>query len=379
MTSAPRVSIIIDNYNYGRFVGAAIDSALAQTYPHVEVIVVDDGSTDESRQVIEGYGSRIIPILKANGGQASAFNTGFAASRGEAVIFLDADDVLLPSAAEEAMMRLSDEKVVKVQWPMRLTGPTGREDLGLFPGGTLPDGDQREDVLRVGPTNHLCAPTSGNAWSRRFIEQVFPVPEKLYRTDCDTYLFECAPFFGEIRTIPTPQSLYRRHGMNGRPSVPPETRVQRELAYYDQYSSFLAEHCRSIGRPVDLDAWKQNSWWHKHQRVIEHILALGPTDMPFILIDDTCLEPGPIAGRRPIPFTERDGHYAGPPTDDAAAIAELKRLRDTFSASHIVIAWPAFWWREQYPGFHEHLYDNMARRMSDDTAIIFELRPEHPQ
>jgi glycosyltransferase involved in cell wall biosynthesis len=60
----PLVSIIITNYNYGRYLRAAIDSALAQTYPQVEVIVVDDGSTDGSREIIEAYGKRVIPIIK---------------------------------------------------------------------------------------------------------------------------------------------------------------------------------------------------------------------------------------------------------------------------------------------------------------------------
>src|SRR5208282_584801 len=92
----PLVSIIVTNYNYARYLRAAIDSALAQTYPHVEVIVVDDGSTDESREVIESYEKRVLPVIKANGGHGSAVNAGFVVSRGEIVIFLDADDELLP-------------------------------------------------------------------------------------------------------------------------------------------------------------------------------------------------------------------------------------------------------------------------------------------
>src|SRR5690242_16227633 len=93
------VSIIIDNYNYGRYLAAAIDSALSQTHQPLEVIVVDDGSTDDSRAVLDRYAGRVIAITQANAGQASALNAGFARSHGEAVIFLDADDVLLPEQA----------------------------------------------------------------------------------------------------------------------------------------------------------------------------------------------------------------------------------------------------------------------------------------
>ncbi len=88
------VSIIINNYNYARYLATAIDSALAQTWHPLEVIVVDDGSTDDSWAVIERYGERVHAIRQANGGQGAAYNAGFAASRGEWVIFLDSDDVL---------------------------------------------------------------------------------------------------------------------------------------------------------------------------------------------------------------------------------------------------------------------------------------------
>src|SRR5262249_35315249 len=108
MSQLPLASIIVSNYNYGRFLRKWLDSALAQTFANKEVIVVDDGSTDESRKIISSYGKQIIPILKENGGQASAFNAGFAASRGEAVLFLDADDLLLPSALEKGVPLLQE-------------------------------------------------------------------------------------------------------------------------------------------------------------------------------------------------------------------------------------------------------------------------------
>ena len=85
----PLVSIVINNYNYARFLPEAIESALAQTYPHKEIIVVDDGSTDDSRRVMESYGDRIKPIYKKNGGQASAMNLGYEAAKGDLIYFLD--------------------------------------------------------------------------------------------------------------------------------------------------------------------------------------------------------------------------------------------------------------------------------------------------
>lgn len=92
------VSVIIPNYNYEDFVGAAIESALGVDWPDIEVIVVDDGSTDHSRAVIERYPDRIRAIfLQKNAGRVVACNLGFARSRGEVVMFLDSDDMLHPS------------------------------------------------------------------------------------------------------------------------------------------------------------------------------------------------------------------------------------------------------------------------------------------
>src|SRR6478735_6102551 len=100
----PLASVIINNYNYADYLHQAINSALQQDYSNTEVLVVDDGSTDQSRDVIFGYGSRVTPIFKSNGGQASALNAGAAASRGDIVLFLDADDVLLPSAVTNVVI-----------------------------------------------------------------------------------------------------------------------------------------------------------------------------------------------------------------------------------------------------------------------------------
>ena len=94
----PTVDIVIANHNYARYLEKSIASALDQTHP-CRVVVVDDGSTDDSLSILARYQTRTTVIEKSNGGQASAFNAGFAAGDGDLVIFLDADDVLLPDAA----------------------------------------------------------------------------------------------------------------------------------------------------------------------------------------------------------------------------------------------------------------------------------------
>src|SRR5688572_19409564 len=100
MNAHPLVSVIINNYNYGRFLVFAIDSALNQTHKNVEVIVVDDGSTDGSREIIMGYERQVKSIFKENGGQASALNKAYEISNGDIILFLDSDDGLACTAVE---------------------------------------------------------------------------------------------------------------------------------------------------------------------------------------------------------------------------------------------------------------------------------------
>lgn len=97
MNSAPWCSIVIPTYNYGRFVQRAIDSALTAEGPTREVIVVDDGSTDHTPEVLAGYGGQIVSLRQTNQGVSAARNVGIAMARGTYIVCLDADDRLLPA------------------------------------------------------------------------------------------------------------------------------------------------------------------------------------------------------------------------------------------------------------------------------------------
>src|SRR5256712_12270693 len=114
MNNFELATIIVNNYNYGRFLPEAIDSALNQTYRNIEVIVVDDGSTDGSPEIIASYGDRIVPVLQQNGGQNSAFNGGFSVSSGDLILFVDSVDGLLATAVEAALEAFAEPDVVKV-------------------------------------------------------------------------------------------------------------------------------------------------------------------------------------------------------------------------------------------------------------------------
>ena len=106
----PKVSAIIPNYNYAQYVGEAIDSVLDQTYPNIEVVVVDDGSSDGSREILEGYGDRIKVILQENQGVSAARNNGVKASEGRYLAFLDADDAWLPTKIQKQVDALNNSQ-----------------------------------------------------------------------------------------------------------------------------------------------------------------------------------------------------------------------------------------------------------------------------
>ncbi len=121
------VSVLIPTYNRDYILGAAIDSVLAQTYRPIEVVVVDDGSTDDTRALVEKYGPPVRYIYQENGGLAVARNTGLAAARGEFVAFQDSDDCWVPwkLQAQVAVMRHVPELAL-VWTDMTAVDPQGK-------------------------------------------------------------------------------------------------------------------------------------------------------------------------------------------------------------------------------------------------------------
>lgn len=279
MSSLPLVSVVINNYNYARFLPDAIDSALGQTYPQVEVVVVDDGSTDNSREVISSYGDRVIPVFKENGGHASAFNAGFRASHGEIIIFLDADDALLPDAAKKVVDAWTP-RTAKAQWVLSHVDGNGRS-LGTtvpYAPATMPDGDIRDVVAATG--HYSTPPTSGNAFSRPVLERLMPLDERVWRMAADTPLLALSPFFGDVVSIREPLGLYRIHGGNHGALKSVDARKLRvKLIIDSQRECALAEFGHAGGVPMPADRLLRDLGHAKYRLAS---LRIDPEHHPFL-------------------------------------------------------------------------------------------------
>jgi glycosyltransferase involved in cell wall biosynthesis len=175
MAPEPLVSVIIDNYNYDAYLPECIESALVQTYAPLEIIVVDDGSTDGSRSVIEGQGHRVRAIFQANAGQAAALNAGVRASRGSILCFLDADDRWLPQKLARVVGTF--ERHPDAMW---LRHRLAVVDAGRRSLGAVTPGFRGSRLARPRPwqviEGRLSVPTSALALRRELAERVFPLP-----------------------------------------------------------------------------------------------------------------------------------------------------------------------------------------------------------
>lgn len=203
------VTIAICTYNYERYLADAIDSALAQDYPATQVLVVDDGSTDRSRAIIEGYGSRIRAVFKPNGGQVSAYNRALEEVDTEYVILLDADDLLYPTAVTEVMRCFSSGDYAKVQFRLDVISQDG---AGM--GVTVPHSDAPKDcgsLLRAGWL-YPSPPASGNAYKTSALCKIFPMPETTEgRYGADFFAIYGVALVGQVASISFPLGAYRVH------------------------------------------------------------------------------------------------------------------------------------------------------------------------
>jgi len=213
MKPVPRVTALIDTYNHERFIAEAIESVLAQDFPasEMEILVVDDGSTDHTPEIIRGYGDRVRYIRKENGGQASALNVGFSQARGEIIALLDSDDVWLPQKIHSVMEAFQQHpEVGTVFHASQYWRPDQAlcvADPSFVPlSGNL--SDQDDAILRLGGIS-----TSWTTIRREVARRILPLPQRL-RLFADSYLMSAAIFCAPVTCINMPLARYRHHSAN---------------------------------------------------------------------------------------------------------------------------------------------------------------------
>jgi hypothetical protein len=272
-----KLSVIVANYNYRNFVGAAITSALAVDWPDKEVIVVDDDSTDDSRSVIDGFRGKVAAYYRPKSNQLGAHMFGFEQSTGDIIIFLDADDLLEPEVMQE-VAKVWRPGVSKVQYRMNLIDATGIQlgsAIPQFPRKYDPEKLRRAFLRTMAYTT---PPGSGNAYSRDFVRSVFAFGPTIPQSDA--VLLTIAPILGDVLTIRKPLARYRIHGASwgamGRSLNPLKL---RQLLYQDiERAHLFTAVSRQLGLPVSCDPLKDN-FQHLQYRLASHLVE--PSAHPF--------------------------------------------------------------------------------------------------
>lgn len=210
--AGPSFTIVITNYDYEAYVGRAIESALAQTYAAVDIVVVDDGSRDGSADVIRRY--PVPLVVKENGGQTSAGIASVPHITGDLVIFLDSDDTLYPDACARFAAAYAPDVSLIVGGLDKVD--TGGRIVGSYPDRPLLASGHRAHVLRHGFIP--ACPSSGNAFAAAHVRRMLGLaardPRGLGRNGIDGYLLMSAPFFGRVTSVPGSLGSYLVHGAN---------------------------------------------------------------------------------------------------------------------------------------------------------------------
>lgn len=255
------VAIVVTNYNYAAYVARAIDSCKRQTHTHLIILVVDDGSTDESVSVIaDAFGSdtRCSLVRKSNGGQLAAFNAAVDALPGEVtiVVFLDADDLLEPNCVATLLKAYSDRPdvdfVCSTPQPFRDAEPPTVEaapytatDLGFTAAATW---------FRL---EWIGVPTSGLSMRASLLRKLLPIPlEEDYRIRADDCLVWGSSLAG-ARKMHLAGTLvhYRSHGNNlfhGKQWSDADSRYRRSLAVNRLWQHFDGRFALSRLSPIDV-------------------------------------------------------------------------------------------------------------------------------
>jgi glycosyltransferase involved in cell wall biosynthesis len=216
------VSVLINNYNYAPFLQYCLDSVFNQTYKHIEVIVYDDGSSDNSLEVLERNADKIKIIAKPNGGKYPSFNQAngiyqaFLQSKGDIICLLDSDDAFVSTKVETVVKAfIKEPQLVMVQHNMLKIDaeniPTGE----IVKKNLIIDKHPLKGIYFTKRMDPFFMQTSALCFSRSFLEKMLPIPEDQFELIwADVRLTRAAVFTQRIKTLDVLLTEYRVHSSN---------------------------------------------------------------------------------------------------------------------------------------------------------------------
>jgi glycosyltransferase involved in cell wall biosynthesis len=241
--SKPFVTVLVDTYNHESFIEEAINSILQQDFPasEMEILVVDDGSTDQTPELVRKFGPRVRLLHKVNGGQASAFNMGIIEARGEIVAFLDGDDWWVPNKVKRVAevfachpeVGITGHSITEIMLDGRHWVERLREDTRFQ--ANSPEG------ARIFRTRKNFLGTSRMAIRAGLLRNILPIPVSLV-IQADEYLFTMASVLSETIVLAEPLTFYRHHRSNlFQVSAHDLVKLRRKLEVFQALSKVLSE------------------------------------------------------------------------------------------------------------------------------------------
>ena len=255
----PAVTLVTPVYNQARFLGATINSVLAQTYPAIEYHVIDDGSTDDTPSVIAGFGDRIRSDRQTNQGQSAALNRGWREGRGRYLAYLSGDDLLAPDAIARMVGALEADPALMCAYP----------DSDLI--------DARGSVLATG----VCAPFD---LERLIVHGRNPIgPGAVFRADAferlggwrtdvtlgaDRHFWARMAALGRIGFVPERLAGYRVH----RRAL---SRARASAAHARDLLTVLGDYLAGPDTPAGIRSRAPEAWRNAHREVAKRLLRAG--------------------------------------------------------------------------------------------------------
>jgi glycosyltransferase involved in cell wall biosynthesis len=235
------VSVVICNYNYGQYLAEAIYSVLEQTYKNTQVIVVDDGSTDNSGQILESiHDPRLKVVYQHNSGQAAAFNSGFQECKGEFIAFLDSDDFWFNRKLEISIPAFDAGNISVVQHNLQIVGSKSELSGDTHPNIKPGRKSLIDSYIKENHTGFFSA-TSGIICRKSDLDSIFPI-DSTWKICADVALTRPLPIFGDIVTLEEVLGGYRIHGENNWMNTAEQKNwLENQQGYVNYTNSWLAK------------------------------------------------------------------------------------------------------------------------------------------